>query len=509
MDQRDGKGVEHQYGAGLRVARSKYFEHFKVRYDYLSTHQVRVTTPDGAKHTFWNTAKRIIRENGNGTTEALSFDAKDRLCARACWQKAFGHSGLSWSNSYRYDAAGNLVARMDTHAGPDGYEYDADNRLIAHQNRSGTYPYAYDAAGNLVRTARLGSIGYAAGNLLSRADFSFYTQDSRFRRATKDVPGKSLTEYSYDSLDQLNKVRLTTDGQQKLWCAGYDGLGRRVWREVDGKRTDFYWDGDRLAAERSPYGKLRLYVYPNEDALVPFMWLDYASDEAPPESGQAFYLFADPSGMPVRVEDAAGMEVWRAESIDPYGEVHGQDGAECPARLRFAGHFYDEELGLFYNRFRDYDPQLGRYLQPDRLGHAGGLNLFAYSANPLVEVDLRGLAHRKDKNKKSESADTEEKPPSTEKTQQEIQAERLKEVQAAAQKTLYDVGPIGPKARAELEAMPGGKELMNSIDNTSDPMKKLEQTQVAAVAIESQRSGDTVSSIEKPYPKSDGGELTR
>jgi uncharacterized protein RhaS with RHS repeats len=86
------------------------------------------------------------------------------------------------------------------------------------------------------------------------------------------------------------------------------------------------------------------------------MWLDYASEDASPESGEAYYLFADPSGMPVRVEDAKGMEVWRALNVDPYGHLEGVNGAECPTRLRFAGHFYDEDLGLFYNRFRDYDP---------------------------------------------------------------------------------------------------------------------------------------------------------
>jgi RHS repeat-associated protein len=97
--------------------------------------------------------------------------------------------------------------------------------------------------------------------------------------------------------------------------------------------------------------------------------------------------------MPLRVEDAAGNEVWNAGHTDPYG-ASDPNAPPCPTRLRFAGHFYDEDLGLFYNRFRDYDPTLGRYLQPDPAGHAGGTNLFAYSSNPLVFVDLRGLTHR-------------------------------------------------------------------------------------------------------------------
>jgi RHS repeat-associated protein len=61
--------------------------------------------------------------------------------------------------------------------------------------------------------------------------------------------------------------------------------------------------------------------------------------------------------------------------------------------LRFPGHIYDPDLRLHYNRFRDYDPWLGRYLQPDPLGCAGGVNLYAYPSNPLVDVDVLGLQH--------------------------------------------------------------------------------------------------------------------
>ena len=213
----------------------------------------------------------------------------------------------------------------------------------------------------------------------------------RRRLAQRNRPNGCVDEYFYDSLDQLTEVRFR--GREEVWRAAYDGLGRRLWRDYGGKRTDFYWDDDRLAAERFPDGKLRLYIYANEDALVPFMWLDYASEDADPASGQAFYLYTAPTGMPLRVEDADANEIWRANAIDAYGEFD-ETTAPCPTRLRFAGHFYDEHLGLFYNRFRDYDPTLGRYLQPDPLGHTGGINLFAYSTNPLVEVDLRGLTHR-------------------------------------------------------------------------------------------------------------------
>jgi RHS repeat-associated protein len=46
-----------------------------------------------------------------------------------------------------------------------------------------------------------------------------------------------------------------------------------------------------------------------------------------------------------------------------------------------------------YNYFRDYDPVIGRYVQSDPIGLAGGINTFGYAlANPLVTYDPHGLA---------------------------------------------------------------------------------------------------------------------
>ena len=110
-----------------------------------------------------------------------------------------------------------------------------------------------------------------------------------------------------------------------------------------------------------------------------------------------FYLHADHLGRPQFATDNTGAVVWdMGDGVTPFGDSVNLVGAFAQ-RLMFPGQYADVETGddattLSHNWHRTYDPTLGRYLQSDPIGLAGGLNRFAYvGGNPVGAVDPMGL----------------------------------------------------------------------------------------------------------------------
>ena len=98
---------------------------------------------------------------------------------------------------------------------------------------------------------------------------------------------------------------------------------------------------------------------------------------------------------PFILTDSRGETAWQAE--------YSIDGLASPVietisnPLRFQGQYFDEESGLHYNRFRYYDPEIGRFIHQDPIGLLGGLNPYQYAPNPVQWVDPLGLSCKEDK----------------------------------------------------------------------------------------------------------------
>ena len=102
-----------------------------------------------------------------------------------------------------------------------------------------------------------------------------------------------------------------------------------------------------------------------------------------------------PLGTPQELTDEHSGIAWSAEyrawgvAQEAIRKASGKALIANP--IRFQGQYHDHESGLHYNRYRYYDPQVGRYITQDPIELAGGLNVYQYAWNPISWIDPLGL----------------------------------------------------------------------------------------------------------------------
>ncbi len=254
------------------------------------------------------------------------------------------------------------------------------------------------------------------GNLLKEYAGTHFEYDSRGNLIGKRSPS-GRQQYEWDGFNRLRIARVEESERRHEARYFYDPFGRRIGKDVDGVRTVFGWDGDQLAYESSDGGATQ-YVYEPE-SFVPLaqyvtaqpvvgiqtpMWSDgepYVPEQDPlqrvPEmqsDAHLFYYHCDQIGTPLLMTDEVGEVVWEAsyrawgEAREVIARVSLRAGIAPRNPIRFQGQQEDAETGLRYNRNRDYDPSVGRFVSKDPIGLDGGINVYQYASNPVEWIDL-------------------------------------------------------------------------------------------------------------------------
>ncbi|WP_205298038.1 RHS repeat-associated core domain-containing protein, partial [Pantoea sp. Cy-639] len=117
------------------------------------------------------------------------------------------------------------------------------------------------------------------------------------------------------------------------------------------------------------------------------------------------WYHCDHLGTPMELTDEQGNIAW-AGQYKAWGEVREERSAWAKQQglnnpIRFQGQYYDHETGLHYNRYRYYDPSVGRFVSHDPIGLLGGLNLHQFAPNPTRWVDPLGLKKKSCQTKKN------------------------------------------------------------------------------------------------------------
>ena len=308
-----------------------------------------------------------------------------------------------WQETRYYHNDGLLAAEHSLSSSLDintfrQYEFNPYGQLIRvdtdqHNDKtSATDLYAWQLGG--ASFARQHKSKTIKNNLIEKQD------DLIIKNIKRDESGfiQSMDELEliYDVRNLLTEVK--KDGEI-LGNYIYDALNQRIRKVTAAGETQYYYLNQQLVAEafipalatEINYGDYTLeksfitrrYIY---DGVLPVALIDYSEDP----DGRIYYIHSDGSGQPFLVTDEKQKAVWLADN-EAFGKSHPII-EEIEFNLRLPGQYYDAESGLHQNLYRNYDPELGHYLEPDPLGPIASNEVFGYAnQNPRQYIDPLGL----------------------------------------------------------------------------------------------------------------------
>jgi RHS repeat-associated protein len=339
--------------------------------------------------------------SSTGYGSSIGVRTEDYTTVHSPWSTTFANGTVDagFHRSYHYDGL-TRIDRMQSYPSTGvtetTYSYDQLGQLSGAVARTGcalsddnasvgtTYncsvvqssdSYTYDAMGN--RTDH-GSVR-TQWNRYQSFNGSTFAYDLDGNDTLKYNPSGHTRKYFWNAENQLDSAMLYDTGARTFYEYNASGKPVRIWDgDTNGKHVQRYliWDGEQLLAEFNPDGtRITDYIY-NPGIDQPFAHTVGATT---------------PSGIRYHQQDALGNVIGTAENgvvsqsvtYDAWGVPAINGNAD--SRLLWKGLIWEGGVtSLYYVRSRWYDPEAGRFMSEDPVGHAGGLNLYAFGGNDPV-----------------------------------------------------------------------------------------------------------------------------
>ncbi|MDA7025189.1 DNRLRE domain-containing protein [Bacillus sp. CLL-7-23] len=324
---------------------------------------------------------------GNGSGASFSYDERNLV---SILHIGTNSSDTILTETYEYDANGNRTTIEKQGSGKVQYEYGKLDQLVKETHPDGTViQYTYDGFGNRtnVKTTKNSSTktvnaSFNIMNQLTKVNGENITYDKNGNR-TSD----SRYTYTWDAEDNLTAI--TKKGEAKPFATyKYDERGYRIQKTVNGKVTNYLYDGDGLHVLYETNEKnevTKSYTYGDTGQLLAYR-----------ENGKQYFYHYNAHGDVIALTDNAGKIVAKYE-YDTWGTpTKTEESSEVKGNpYRYAGYRYDEETGLYYLIARYYEPENGVFLSldpdPGSDGDALDQNGYTYANNnPVMKVDPDG-----------------------------------------------------------------------------------------------------------------------
>ena len=298
------------------------------------------------------------------------------------------YGGKTANFNYTYDANGNILSVSG--AQTVTYEYDDLGQLVWEKNATAgkAWNYTYDNGGNIL--SRTEYTCSSSGTVSGSGTTTSYTYgDAEWGDLLTAYNGEEIT---YDGIGNPLSYR----GWTMNWQGGrqlasmtkgsdtlnfvYNESGLRTSKTVNGVTHSYVWQGSKLAADITDAYALYFH-YDSSGEVIGFTRTANGTDT------EYFYV-KNLQGDILKVITATGTEV-ATYTYDAWGKLLTSSGDMADVNpLRYRGYFYDTETGLYYLQSRYYDPEVGRFINPDAYASTGrgilGTNMFVYCNNNSI-----------------------------------------------------------------------------------------------------------------------------
>jgi RHS repeat-associated protein len=358
-------------------------------YDALDNLLTETTPLGSVTYTYDLTSRRKSMTISGQTTVSYGYDNADRLTTitRGTDVITLGYDKANRRNSLTLPEGISVTYTYDNASRMTGITYKNGTQTV------GNLSYAYDTSGHLVQKggtlasvalpAAVASATYNANNQLTLWGTQGFAYDLNGNMAWD---GTSF--YKWNVRNQL--VLMYPDGGTPDGGSAstflYDAVGRRQQKTIHGTDTEYVYDPNwNIAAEYTKDGGQLTTVNlstPLPDDLVCF----YPTDGG---KSATFLAMADSANMSIIGLISDGGLIQASYAYEPYGNTTfvGDAGTD----QQYAGRENDG-TGLYYNRWRYYLPNVGRFISEDPLGAGGGDNLYQYAdTSPIDSSDPTGL----------------------------------------------------------------------------------------------------------------------
>lgn len=327
--------------------------------------------------------------------------------------------------SYRYEwgITNRLLSKENELTGTImRYDYDRFDFLIRQEMTNGSETDVIyrvpDFVGNLFETPEKKDRKYGAGGRLLEDPSCFYHYDDEGNlifREFKELQDNSIV-HNRKQMEKERSISCLATGMGWLyeWASNgmlkrvvrpdgrpvefrYDALGRRTAKRYFGKVTHWVWDGNtplhEWVATATENDVQEEVSWPDGNSLTTWVFEEGTFVPAAKIQGnRQCSIVSDYMGIPIQMYDGQGNKTWDC-TLDIYGKVadfRGESLYDCP--FRFQGQYEDAETGLYYNRFRYYDANLGGYISQDPIGLAGNNpTIYGYVFDTNFWIDFWGL----------------------------------------------------------------------------------------------------------------------